>query len=305
MSGLHVVIGAGVLGRAIASDLLAAGQMVRIVSRRGTALGAAEALAVDVMQAEGARAACRGASVVYQCAAPAYHQWARDFSTLQENILQGAASASAVLVVAENLYGYGVAGTLTESLPLQATTRKGRVRAAMSRRLFDAHARGEVQAVAGRASDFFGPGVHQSTMGDRGWPRLLSGKPVDWFGDPDQPHSLTYLPDFARALIRLGQEPAAWGRAWHVPSLPARSPREVLRLASRLARRPEPRIRRVPSWLLRAVGLFDPAAGEMVEMGYSFTQPFRMDDSDWRHHFGTHPTDWDPALTATLRYWEG
>lgn len=303
MTGLHVVIGAGVLGRAIAGELVERGQSVRLVSRSGTAQAGAEPYSADVMQADQARLACHGAAVVYQCAAPAYQHWPRDFPYLQENILEGAIDAGAVLVAAENLYGYGVAGNLTEALPLIAATRKGRTRAAMTRRLFEAHARGEARVVAGRASDFFGPAVHVSAMGERVWPQLLAGKPVDWFGDPDQPHSFTYLPDFARALIRLGQEESAWGRAWHVPSLPAIPPRQMLAKAAELAALPQPKLRRTPKWLMRSLGLFIPAAGETVEMSYSYEAPFIMDDGDWRRQFGDGPTDWGPALQATLDYW--
>lgn len=307
MSALHVIFGAGVLGRTIAAQLVQAGQMVRLVSRGGTNGGIAEVQghAADAMEPGQARAACRGGAVVYQCAAPAYHKWERDFPPLQENILRAAGEAGAVLVVAENLYGYGVPGTLSETSPLIAMTRKGRTRAAMSRRLFEASANGQIRAVSGRASDFFGPGVTLSMMGESVWPRLLAGKPIDWFGDPDQPHSLTYLPDFARALIRLGQEQHAWGRAWHVPSQAARSPRDVLEQAAALARQVPPRFRPTPAWLLRIVGLIIPAAGEMVEMGYSYRDRFEMDDSDWRRTFAERPTDWDSALRATIGYWRG
>lgn len=303
MSALHVIIGAGVLGRAIAAQLVAQGQRVRIVTRSGTAQPGAEACRADVMQPDQARFACSGAAVVYQCAAPAYQHWQRDFPRLQENVLQGAIDAGAVLVAAENLYGYGVAGRIDETMPLIAATRKGRTRAAMSSRLFEAHARGEARVVAGRASDFFSPSVHMSVLGERTWPQFLAGKPVDWFGDPDQPHSFTYLPDFARALIRLGEEERAWGRAWHVPTLPAITPRQVLAKAAELAGLPEPRLRRTPKWLMRALGLVIPAAGETVEMAYSYNAPFIMDDSDWRRLFADRPTDWSAALQATLAYW--
>lgn len=305
MTALHVIVGAGVLGRAIAAELLAKGLSVRLVSRSGTAVTGAKACRADVMDQGQARSACAGAAVVYHCAAPLYQHWVRDFPALQENILQAAAGAGAVLVVAENLYGYGIAGTLSEALPLAATTRKGRTRAAMTRRLLDAHARGDVRAVAGRAADFFGPAVHMSAIGERVWPKLLAGKTVDWFGNPDLPHSLTYVPDFARALIQLGAEDSSWGRAWHVPTLPARSPREVLGMASRLAGVAEPKLRSTPVWLMRAAGLFIPAAGETVEMGYSYSAPFVMDDGQWRNRFGGGPTEWEQALQATLGYWSG
>ena len=37
-------------------------------------------------------------------------------------------------------------------------------------------------------------------------------------GNPDIPHTLTYLPDFGRALVTLGTREEALGHVWHVPS---------------------------------------------------------------------------------------
>jgi nucleoside-diphosphate-sugar epimerase len=304
-TSLHVVIGAGPVGRAVAQHALQSGSRVRIVTRSGKSdVKGAENIAADVMVAAAAREACAGADVVYQCAAPVYHKWVKDFPTLQENVLQGAARAGAVLVAAENLYGYGVAGTLHEGLPLTATTRKGRVRAALSNRLFQAHAAGELRTVSGRASDFFGPGVRMSAMGERLWPALLKGKAVDWFGNPDLPHSMTYVPDFGRALVQLGAEERAWGRAWHVPSPEPLTPRQVIGRMAKLAGIAEPKIKLTPPFILKMVGLFIPAAGEIVEMGYSYTSPLIMNDTEFRTKVGGTSTGWDSALAKTLAFWK-
>jgi nucleoside-diphosphate-sugar epimerase len=301
----HVVFGAGVLGREVARQLTATGAVVRLVTRSGSAhLPGLEPRAADLSDPAGAIAAAKGADVLYFCAAPPYQDWSRSFMALQEGAIAAARQTGAVLVAAENLYGYGVAGRLTEDLPLTATTRKGAVRARMSHRLFEAHAGGEIRAVSGRASDFFGPGVRMSAIGDRFWPDLLKGKPVNWFGDPDARHSFTYLPDFARALIALGAAEDAHGRAWHVGSPDVLTPRAVATRAASLAGAPAPKLRRTPKLLLRLVGLAIPAAGEMVEMEYSFASDFVMAHDDWTGRFGQTATPWDKALSATLASWQ-
>lgn len=81
------------------------------------------------------------------------------------------------------------------------------------------------------------------------------------------------------------------------------TPRAVLNRAATLAGLPAPRIRITPKWMLRAVGLFVPAAGETVEMAYSYEAPFVIDDQDFRSTFRVTPTDWDAALRATLATW--
>jgi len=224
---LNIVLGGGPMGRALARALLAQGRRVAIVTRGAApdGLPGVEHRRADISRRGAAAEACQGAIAIYHSAAPAYHRWVAEFPALQDAAIAAAAQTGAVLAVVENLYGYGVAGELTEALPLSAATRKGRVRTEMTRRLFAAHARGEIRAVAGRAADFFGPEVRVSAFGERLWQPLLAGRPVSWIGDPDAPHSATYVPDFAAALIRLADTPTAWGRAWHVPSPAPRTPR--------------------------------------------------------------------------------
>lgn len=301
----HVVFGAGPVGRALAALLVSNGASVRIVTRtsRSGLKSATESVTADAADRVQAMAACAGADVVYQCAAPPYDKWPELFPALQENILQGAARAGAVLVAVENLYGYGVAGDLVESLPLKAQTRKGKVRAEMSKRLFAAHSQGEVRAVSGRASDFFGPGVRVSAFGERVWPALLKSKPIAWFGDPDLPHTFTYVPDFARALFHLGREPSAWGRAWHAPSPTTRTPRAVFAHAARLAGVSQAKVRPTPKLMMRAVGLFSPPAKELIEIGYSYDEPLRMMHDAFSSAYGLEATDWNKALEATIDWW--
>ena len=303
--GLHVVIGAGPLGRAVARALAESGCPVRLVTRSGTAsdMPGVTPFGADIMMQQEAVAACAGAATIYQCASPAYHRWPQDFPILQANILTAAQAAGAVLVAANNLYDYGVAGSLTEDLPLTAGTRKGAVRAQLSNALLEAYAAGHVRVVIGRASDFLGPEVRNAALGDRLWPALLEGKPVNWFGDPDVAHSVTYVPDYARALIVLGATEVAWGQAWHVPSAPPQTIRALLARAARLAGLPAPRIRKTPAILLRAVGLVVPAAGEVVEMRYSYAAPFVINHGKWDEAFGTEATDLDAALQATIDWW--
>jgi nucleoside-diphosphate-sugar epimerase len=298
-----VILGAGPMGRAIAATLASRGEAVTVVTRDGRDIGPGiTPRKADLSNADQTIAACQGAGAIYHCAAPPYHQWVAAFPALQEAAIAAAHATGAVLIVVENLYGYGVAGTLHEGLPLTATTRKGALRARLSQALLSAHASGRIRCVAGRATDFFGPGVLVSALGERFWPALLSGKTVDWVGNPDAPHSFAYLPDLAASYVALAETPSAWGKAWHMPALPPVSLREICDMATPNGAAPT-RIRQTPSWLLRAVGLFQPAAGELVEMRYMFDNPFVIDHSAFDEKFGAGRQGWDKALTETVAWW--
>jgi nucleoside-diphosphate-sugar epimerase len=209
-------------------------------------------------------------------------------------------AAGALLVVAENLYGYGpVEGPLTEDLPMNATTRKGATRAAMWRDLEAAHRAGRLRVVAARASDFFGPGVEGSAVGDRFFGALTRGKPVEVIGDPDRLHSYTYVGDFGEAMVRLSETPGAWGRAWHVPNAPTVTTRSFAEQAAAVAGT-ELRLRRIAPWQLRLLGLVIRPLGETVEMAYEFEEDFVVDHSAYAALLGDHATPFADALAATV-----
>jgi nucleoside-diphosphate-sugar epimerase len=216
-------------------------------------------------------------------------------------VIDAVATSGSLLVVVENLYGYGtVDGSLNETLPLRATTKKGAVRARMYLDLIEAHQSGRIRMVVARASDFFGPHVDGSAFGERFISQVTVGKKVDILGDPEALHSVTFVPDLAIAMVRLASAPESWGRAWHVPNAPAVTQRELVEIAASAAGT-RPTIRRVARWQLRALGMFSAPMRETVEMAYEFEHDFVVDHNDYAAHFGDHATPLNDAFTATMR----
>jgi hypothetical protein len=64
----------------------------------------------------------------------------------------------------------------------------------------------------------FGPHVLVSQAGERLFGAAVAGKPASVLGDPDAPHTFTFIDDFASALVTLGAREEALGEVWHVPS---------------------------------------------------------------------------------------
>jgi nucleoside-diphosphate-sugar epimerase len=303
---LHVVLGAGALGRAVIRELYARGQRVRAVNRSGksTFPASVEVIAADVGNVEQARRVCSGATVVYFCAQPPYHRWVNEFPGLLDAGIAGASSAGATLVMGDNLYMYGeVDGVIREDLPYNATTRKGRVRAQMAETLLNAHATGRVKAVIGRASDFFGPGVLFSIVGERVMVPAIRGKKVSLVGDPDQPHTYTYIGDFARALVILGHEERALGEVWHVPNPETVSTRAFVTMIAEEAGT-DPTIDGMSRGMLWLGGIFLAAARETKEMLYEFEKPFLVDSSKFEQTFGQKATPLRDAIRETVEWFQ-
>ena len=302
---LDVVFGAGAIGLAVADELAASGARVRVVHRSGQATlpAGVEAVAGDASDRPSWRAR-EGASVVYQCLNPPYHQWAELFPPLQEAVLGGAAAAEAKLVSMENVYMYGSTGgaPITEDVPYAATTRKGRVRAQMAEQWEAAHRAGKVRATAGRASDFFGPRGRISAMGERVFDRALAGKTAEVLGDPDQPHTYSYLSDIARGLVILGARDEALGQAWHLPSAETRTTCAFVQAVFEQAGT-DPKLRTLPKAMMPLIGLFNRPVQEMREMLYEFEEPFILDDSKFEKAFGPIATPLPEAISATLDWY--
>jgi len=277
---LHVIVGAGQIGPNIAARLLERGLRVRLVQRRtpSTAgLAGVETARADVSDPDSAARAFEGASVVYHTANPVYTEWPRLLLPLTRGIAAGATRAGAHLVVLE-------------------------LRAEAAHVLLTARDRGELAVTIGRASDFFGPGATLSAIfGPRFWQRALRGKPGEVFGDPNQPHSYSYVRDVADALVTLGTDERAKNRLWHLPVNPAEPTRTTIARAAR-ALGIELGAKRFAPRLLSLLGVVSPMLREVAEMTYQWEAPFVLDDSRFRDTFGVTATPWDPAMNETAAW---
>jgi nucleoside-diphosphate-sugar epimerase len=302
---LHVVIGTGPLGQAVIRELLARGKRVRAVNRSGQAdlPDAVEIVTGDATDPASMTAVCEGASVVYGCVGLPYPDWVAGFPPVMDGLIAGAAAAGARLVFGDNLYNYGqVDGPIHENLPDNAHTRKGRVRAQIAETLLGAHRDGKVQAVIGRGSDFYGPGVTNSAVGKRVMANALDGKAADFIGDPDQPHTYTYIDDFGKALVNLGESEAALGQVWHVPNAKAVTSREFIEQVYAQAGN-TPKLSVLPNGMLSLLALFSPMMREVKEMTYEFNEPFVVDNGKYTAAFGDHATPLKEGIKETLAWY--
>jgi nucleoside-diphosphate-sugar epimerase len=308
MSQLNVIFGTGPLALATMRALLKRGQVVKMINRSGKhpadAPAQVEIISGDAYNVEFTRQVTQGAAVVYQCAQPEYHEWVEKFPPLQKAILEGAAFNGAKLIVGENLYMYGDTNgqPIHEGLPYAAQTRKGRVRAEMSQALLEAHRAGKLRVAMARSSDFYGPGVLGSALGERTILPLLQGKPAEVTGALDLPHTYTYINDFGEALVILGEREEALGQAWHVPNSPTLTQRELVTLFFNQAGL-KPKFTVMGKIMLMLGGLFVPAAREMIEMAYEFEKPFVVETGKFIRAFGNIATPHETAIQETLAWY--
>jgi nucleoside-diphosphate-sugar epimerase len=283
------------------------GLPVKAVNRTGKRPGLmpadVEIVAADASDIAQATAAAARAAVVYQALNPPYDQWPQMFPPLQRAALAAARAAGARYVSIDNLYGYGrFDGPLTEQSPLRATTRKGKVRAAMTREVLEAHERGDVRAAVLQAADYYGPGVLLSAFGVRTVRPMLAGKAAEIVGSADLPHSYAYIEDVGRAAAALGTRDEALGRVWFAPHAPAIAQRAMVEEACSQVGI-APRVNVIGPIMMRLAGLFVPGARESVEMLYQFTEPFVVSSVAIESALGLRPTPIAEGLKRTIEWY--
>ena len=295
----HVIFGTGPVGRAIATELSEQGKSIRMINRSGRKdiPQHIEVLSGDAKDHAFAQKAAEGASHVYFALNPAYHLWLDEFPPMQTSVLQAAIANNARLIAMENLYMYGETHgePLTEDTPFNAHTRKGKLRAEMSEEMMAAHRAGKVQVVTGRASDFFGPRVIDSAMGERVFGYALKGKKPQLLGDPNALHTQTYMKDIGKALVLLAQTEDAYGQAWHIPSPRTVTQKEFVDLIGQALGK-DLGLSIPPKFLVRILGLFIKPMGGIIEMMYEFEEDFVMDTSKFERKFGNIATPLEDAI---------
>ena len=293
----HVVVGSGPIGTTIARVLTDQGESVRMVTRSGggPAHPLIERVAADAADTRRLTELTRGAEVLYNCANPRYTEWEKLWFPMNDSMIAAAQAAGAVYTITGNLYGYGPqpGGLMTEDSPLAAVGRKGKVRIKM----WQDALRSGVRTVEVRGSDYIGAGavgIFSILL-----PAIAKGRTAWAPGDVDLPHSFTYTGDMARTMVALSRDERAYGKAWHAPTAPPISIRELADRYCALTGAPRVKIQKLPRFVMRTAGLVVPMARELAEMDYQFYAPFQLDSSLTEQTFGLAPTDLEVALRET------
>jgi len=309
MNKNNIVFGTGPLGYWVMKFLSDQGNKVTLVSKSGkTHLELPEGVQVksaNSKNAEEVYKVCKDADAVYYCAMPPYTDWPNNFPDMIKGLIDGVSKTNAKIIFGDNLYMYGSINgePLKENLPYAATGHKGKTRALIANMLFDAHKDGKVKMTMGRASDFYGPKVINAFFGEMFYKPALEAKTVNMLGDISLLHTFTYIKDFAKSLITLGENEKSFGRAWHVPSAKTISQKEMVALIEKEIGK-KIKVRPAGKRMVAFLGLFNPMMREVKEMMYTTTEPYIVDHSDFEKTFGVNITSHEEAIKETVKWFK-
>ncbi|MFF5791008.1 NAD-dependent epimerase/dehydratase family protein [Paeniglutamicibacter sp. NPDC012692] len=304
MSNHYLVTGSGPVGTTVALALANNGHSVVLATRSG---GGPEHPAIRRMRADAldpaqVAAAMAGATAVFHCIHAAYsaRAWAETLPRAEELVLAAAGDRGIPVLFPESLYSYSnPERPMAENSPRNAAGGKRGVRTA----LLNARAASGTHTVSVVASDFYGPHVENAHAGARMLESVFAGRRLLAVGNPAQPHSFTYMPDLAAAMVRAAEREDLWNTVLHAPTAQPSSQRAMAEAYAAAADRPAPKVTGMSGGILRAIGLVHPATRELAEMAYQFDNPFMMDSTRSESLLGLSPTPLADGARATVDWW--
>lgn len=307
---MKVIIGTGQLGLAILDVLLAANpaEELMLVNRSGKLTQKIPAnvqlVAADAMNKHEMACIFGDADVVYSCTDVPYQLWAGFYPAMASALAYALSKTDARLVYADNMYSYGkVAGkVMLETMPANALTKKGKVRADVIEALL--YPGGDVNPSVAivKAADFIGPRIYKGVFGKDFLSRLYAEKPVYLFGDPDLPHTFTYINDFAQAMVNIGDAADAFGQIWHAPNAPAISTKAWISFFEECSGK-KVKVKQLPKLVIRVAGIFNVLMRELYELAYQFEYPYLVSHHKYAGRFGNHFTTYRAVAMETISWY--
>lgn len=301
---MYTILGAGGSVSNELVKLLAARKLpFRTVSRHGHSTpGATETRVADLTKHQQTVDAVAGSDVVFLLAGLKYDHklWAEQWPRIIDNVVDACKQARAKLVFFDNVYMYGkVNGPMTEETPYRPSSRKGEVRAQIATRLERAWKEGELTAMIARAADFYGPGAKNGIPNVMVFEPLHKGEKAMCLVSDSLPHSYTYVPDAAEALLKLAETPTAWNQTWHLPTTanPPTGKEFIVAAAESMGKAPKYRV--LSRTMVKLAGLFDPTIREVHEMLYQNDSSYLFDSSKYARAFRFGGTPYEKGIVAT------
>ena len=306
---MYTILGAGGSISSELVKLLAARNLpFRTVSRHVAASpGAAESKAADLTNHEETLQAVSGSDVVFLLVGLKYDHklWAEQWPRIIDNTVDACRRTKAKLVFFDNVYMYGkVRGPMTEATPYNPTSKKGEVRARIATTLENEWKSGELTAMIARSADFYGPGAKNGIANVLIFEPLNKGQKAMCLVSDALPHSYTYVPDAADALLKLAETPSAWNQVWHLPTTPQPpTGREFIHAAAE-AMGVAPKYSILSRTMVKLGGLFNPTVREVHEMLYQNDSPYLFDSSKYAKAFGFAGTPYADGIRQSAAFYK-
>lgn len=303
---MQTILGSGgAIGFPLANVLNEYTDKIRLVSRRPIRVNKTDELCpVDLTDFTNIDKAIEGSEVVYVTVGFKYNLkvWQNTWPGFMQAVINACKKHNARLVFLDNIYMYDALAIpfMTEESFINAPSKKGKIRQQLHEMIMGEVANNNLTALIARSADFYGPYNNNSLLGIMVIDKLLKGKKAQVFGDANKIHTFTYTPDAAKAAALLGNTPDAFNQVWHLPTT-----KEKLTMADWVTLvaytlKVEPKIQKVPKWMIQMLGLFIPVMREFPEMLYQNDRDYIFNSSKFENRFGWLATSPISGVMTTI-----
>ncbi len=228
---------------------------------------------------------------------PNYYNWAKTIPAITAQVIAAAKASGATVIIPGNIYNFGnQPGIFDEKTPQTPNTRKGQIRVEMEHAYRDA----AVQTIILRAGNFIDPHGNGDLMSLAMMRDIKKGK-VTALGDPDAMQTYAYVPDWARAALKLAEKRQSLAQFEDVP-FPghAFTAHDLLARVQQVSAR-RIRLTRFPWAIMTLLSPVWELAREMREMRYLYAMPHRIGAAKFNRLLPDFdPTDLDEVMLCGL-----
>ncbi|MCK4315177.1 MAG: NAD-dependent epimerase/dehydratase family protein [Anaerolineae bacterium] len=252
----------------------------------------------DVLNPADVRRAVAGVDVVFHCVNFPLTRYERTLEAVQV-LVEAARPQKPHIVFPGNSWVFGKPARLpiTPDTSFNPPSRIARIKAQVDEMLMGSG----LPVTVVHLPDFYGPNV-VNPMVKPLFENALVGKDTSFPAPVDVPHQFVYVDDAARALIAVAGQDKCYGKRYTVGGI---QPVAVRRFAEMIYREAgtRGRVRGMPFWLLRLLGLFSAEARAGAGMMHTFAWDVSMDGTAIRRDAGFTPrVGYEEGIRRTLAW---
>jgi len=299
---MQTILGAnGTIGSALAKELTTYTDKIRLVGRNPKRINDTDELfPADLSDGQQVERAIEGSEVVYLLVGFDYKLkvWQDKWPKLMRATVDACIRYHAKLVFFDNVYLYdkNAIPHMTEDSPVNPPSKKGKVRQQVAEMLMNETKNGKLEGLIARSADFYGPHNEKSVLQEMAYKNMKKGKNPMWMIDADKIHSFTYTPDAAKAVAIVGNTADAYNQLWHLPTSTEKiTARQIIDLFNKEMGMSK-KIKLMPMWMLKLLGIFIPVLREMPEMMYQNDRDYYFDSSKFNKRFPFIPTSYQDGV---------
>lgn len=287
-----LVLGAsGNMGSAIVQECCERGFWVKAFARNKERLeqlfkenSHVEVLQGDVFNLTDLHNAAEDVDLIVHAVNIPYQEWGK-LPILMENVIQTVKKRKAKFAYVDNIYAYGrsVGKMMTEDMPKNPHTKKGKIRLQLQNMIKESG----IEYIIAYFPDFYGPYAKNTTLNTT-TDAVKNNKKAVFLGNPKLAREYIYLPDGAKAFVNLVLHEKAYGQEWNIPSYGAITGDEIIEIIREITRY-DKKITIVTKRMVQMLGLFNPFMREFAEMFYLVDEPVVLSGEKYEREIGPLP----------------